>query len=84
MKSPATRRVMAFSIHKVQVWSGELSNRPGAAAAKLEFLARAGADLEFVFSRPHSSKPETDILFAAHPALRRMINTVSVAIVLAA
>ena len=26
---------MGFQIHKVQVWSGELPNRPGAAAAKL-------------------------------------------------
>jgi hypothetical protein len=56
---------MGFQIHKVQVWSGELPDRPGAAAAKLELLARAGADLEFVFSRPHTSKPETDILFVA-------------------
>ena len=36
-----------------------------AAAAKLEQLARAGADLEFVFTRPHRSKADTSILFIA-------------------
>src|SRR5262249_30876829 len=56
---------MAFQIRKIQVWSGEIPDRPGAAAAKLELLARAGADLEFVFMRPHPGKPGTGILFVA-------------------
>jgi hypothetical protein len=56
---------MALQIHKVQVWSGEIVDRPGAAAATLEFLARAGADLEFIFTRPHPSKPDTSIIFLA-------------------
>jgi hypothetical protein len=56
---------MAFQIHKVQVWSGEIPDRPGAAAAKLERLARAGADLEFVFTRPLRDKPETSVMFLA-------------------
>jgi len=56
---------MAFHIHRVQAWSCEIPDRPGTAAAKLERLARAGADLEFVFTRPHPSKPETSILFLA-------------------
>jgi hypothetical protein len=54
---------MAFRMHKVQVWSGELPDRPGGAAAKLEHLARAGADLEFVFTRPHPLRPETSVIF---------------------
>jgi hypothetical protein len=58
-------RAMTLEIHRVQVWSGEISDRPGAAAAKLELLARAGADLEFVFTRPHPSKPDSGILFLA-------------------
>src|SRR5262249_32977392 len=37
----------------------------GAAAAKLERLARAGANLEFVFTRPHPKMPETSIIFLA-------------------
>jgi hypothetical protein len=56
---------MTLQIQKVQVWSGEIPDRPGAAAAKLELLARSGADLEFVFTRPHPTKPETGILFLA-------------------
>lgn len=56
---------MAFQVRKVQVWSGEITDRPGAAAAKLELLARAGADLEFVFTRPSALKPDTSILFLA-------------------
>ncbi len=56
---------MALQIHKVQAWSGEIPDRPGAAAASLERLARAGADLEFVFTRPHPKKPETSVIFLA-------------------
>jgi len=56
---------MAFRMHKVQVWSGEISDRPGAAAAKLELLARSGADLEFVFTRPRNTAPETSVIFLA-------------------
>jgi hypothetical protein len=56
---------MTLQMHKVQVWSGEIPDRPGAAAAKLEMLAHAGADLEFVFTRPHHKHPETSIIFLA-------------------
>ena len=56
---------MAFQMHRIQVWSGEISDRPGAAAAKLERLARSGANLEFVFTRPHPKKAETSIIFLA-------------------
>ena len=56
---------MPLQIQKVQVWSGEIPDRPGAAAAKLELLARAGADLEFIFTRPHPNKPDTSIIFLA-------------------
>src|SRR5207247_7400322 len=56
---------MAFQMHRMQVWCGEVSDRAGAAAAKLELLARSGANLEFVFTRPHPKKPETSIIFLA-------------------
>jgi hypothetical protein len=56
---------MAFRMHKVQVWSCEVPDRPGAAAAKLELLAQAGADLEFIFTRPMPGKPDTSTLFLA-------------------
>lgn len=56
---------MPLQIRRVQVWSGEFPDRPGAAAAKLEMLARAGADLEFIFTRPNPVKPETSVIFLA-------------------
>ncbi len=56
---------MPLQIRKIQVWSGEIPDRPGAAAASLERLAHAGADLEFVFTRPHPRRPDTTVIFLA-------------------
>src|SRR5262249_47726491 len=56
---------MAFHIRRVEVWSGEIPDRPGAAAATLEALSRAGADLQYVFSRPHPDKPDVGVIFLA-------------------
>jgi hypothetical protein len=56
---------MTLAIRKIQVWSCDIPDRPGAAAAKLEHLAQAGIDLEFVFTRPHRGQPETSVLFIA-------------------
>jgi hypothetical protein len=60
-----TEPLMGFSMSKVQVWSGEMPDRAGAVAAKLEMLANAGADLAFIFTRPKPSQPETTLLFLA-------------------
>lgn len=56
---------MRLRINKVQVWSADIPDRPGAAAAKLERLARAGIDLAFIFTRPHPRDPDLGILFVA-------------------
>lgn len=42
---------MAFDIAKIDIWVGELPDRPRALQAKLEVLAGAGANLEFVIAR---------------------------------
>lgn len=42
---------MAFEIGKVDVWVGELPDRPRALMSKLEVLTAAGANLEFVIAR---------------------------------
>ena len=42
---------MAYSIRKVDVWSGSIKDQPGALAAVLGPLAEAGAALEFVLAR---------------------------------
>ena len=56
---------MAFRMHKVQVWSGEIPDRPGAAAAKLELLTRSGVNLEFVFTRPQRGNADASMIFLA-------------------
>ncbi|HEY7425556.1 MAG TPA: hypothetical protein VH682_15095 [Gemmataceae bacterium] len=56
---------MALRIHRVQVWSGEVPDKPGAAAATLQHLSSAGADLEYLMTRPHPNKPDVSVLFLA-------------------
>ena len=56
---------MSLRVHRVQVWSGEIPDQPGGAAAILEYLIRAGADLEFLMTRPHPSKRGVSVLFLA-------------------
>jgi hypothetical protein len=56
---------MALNIRRIQVWSGEISDRPGAAAGKLANLARAGAELEFIFTRPNPNKSDAGVIFLA-------------------
>src|SRR5436309_548001 len=56
---------MALNIRRVEVWSGNIPDRPGAAAATLETLTRAGADLQFVFTRPHPDLPDVGVIFLA-------------------
>jgi hypothetical protein len=43
---------MAFEISMVDVWSGELEDRPGTLAETVEALQRAGANLEIAILRP--------------------------------
>ena len=54
---------MAYSIRKVDVWAGEIEDRPGGLAGKLEALAKAGASLEFIIARRAPDKPGTGVVF---------------------
>jgi len=54
---------MAYTIDKVGVFSGSIKDKPGGLAVKLDALAEAGADLEFVLAR--RDKPGKGILFVA-------------------
>lgn len=56
---------MSLRIYRVRVWSGEIPDKPGAAAVMLERLSRAGADLDFLMTRPHPKDPDTSVLFLA-------------------
>ena len=56
---------MAVEIKKVDVWVGEIPDRPGGLGKKLEVLAEAGANLEFVISRRQPDKRGKGIVFLA-------------------
>ena len=55
---------MAIKASRNDVWMTVIEDQPGAAAEKLEALARAGADLEVVFARRTPEHPGQGILFA--------------------
>lgn len=54
---------MPYSIRKVDVWVAEIDDRPGGLAEKLEALAKAGANLEFIISRRAPDKPGKGVVF---------------------
>ena len=54
---------MAYAINKVDVWSGEIEDRPGGLADKLTALSSAGANIEFLVSRRAPDKPGTGVIF---------------------
>ncbi len=54
---------MKLDISRVDVWAAGIKDRPGGLAEKLELLAQAGANLEFVIAR-RASKPKTGVVFA--------------------
>ena len=53
---------MALKASKADVWVATLEDRPGGAAAKLEALARAGANLEMVLAR-RTETPGQGVMF---------------------
>ena len=54
---------MSFKATKVDVWCGEIADEPGGLASKLEPLACAGVDLDFVIARRQPDKPGKGVLF---------------------
>ena len=56
---------MSFKWDRVQVWSCEVSDRPGAVAEKLAFLAQADANLEYIFTKRLPNKPGAGVLYVA-------------------
>ena len=54
---------MAYSIKKVDVWAGEIADRPGGLADKVDALSNAGANLEFIIARRAADKPGTGVVF---------------------
>jgi hypothetical protein len=56
---------MALKVTRVDVWAATMEDRPGGLAGKLEALAEAGANLEFVVARRVPDKPGTGVVFVA-------------------
>ncbi len=54
---------MPYFVRKVDVWAAEIDDRPGGLAEKLEALAKAGANLEFIISRREPDKPGKGVVF---------------------
>jgi hypothetical protein len=56
---------MGFKLDRVHVWSGEVADEVGGAASKLSFLAKAGANLEYIFTKRLPDKPGKGVLYVA-------------------
>src|SRR5689334_8927388 len=54
---------MAYTIKKVDVWAGEVADRPGGLASTLAALHDAGGNIEFVVARRAPEKPGTGVVF---------------------
>lgn len=54
---------MSFKMVRVHLWSCEVEDKAGGTAAKLSFLAQAGANLEYVFTKRLADKPGKGILY---------------------
>jgi len=55
---------MALKVSQTDVWAATIDDRAGGAADKLEALARAGANLQFVFARRTPEQPGRGVMFA--------------------
>jgi hypothetical protein len=54
---------MAYTVKKVDVWAGEIADRPGGLASTLAALSSAGANIEFIVARRAPDKPGTGVVF---------------------
>jgi hypothetical protein len=54
---------MAYTVKKVEVWAGEIADRPGGLASTLTALQVAGSNIEFVVARRAAEKPGTGVVF---------------------
>src|SRR5438477_3617062 len=54
-----------FKVEKIDIWTVEIEDKPGATERPLKALAEAGADLQFVLARRQPDKSGTGILFVS-------------------
>jgi len=56
---------MALDVSRVDVWAGQMADKPGTLARKLAKLAKAGANLEFVLARRRPERRGRGVVFVA-------------------
>jgi hypothetical protein len=56
---------MAYTVTKVNVWAGEVADRPGGLASTLTALQNAGGNIEFVVARRAADMPGTGVVFVS-------------------
>ncbi len=54
-----------FKVEKIDIWTVELEDKPGATTGLFNVLAEAGADLQFVLARRQPDKLGKGILFVS-------------------
>jgi hypothetical protein len=54
---------MALKVTRVDTWAATIKDQPGGLSAKLETLAAAKVNLEFVIARRSPDKPGTGVVF---------------------
>jgi hypothetical protein len=70
---------MSLKVSKIDVWSGEIRDRPGGLADILRQLAATNANLEMVVARRQLDKPGTGIVFLAPVKGRKTTSAAAVA-----
>ena len=54
---------MALKVSRIPVWAASIEDKPGGLAGKLGALAKAGANLEFIFARRATDRPGGGVVF---------------------
>jgi hypothetical protein len=54
-----------FTVEKMDIWTAEVDDKPGATSGIFNTLAEAGANLRFVIARRQPDKPGKGILFVS-------------------
>lgn len=57
------RTTMRVDVNRVDIWAVSIKDRPGGLAEKLEILAQADVDLEFITARRAPEKPGKGVVF---------------------
>ena len=66
---------MKLEITRVDVWATSVEDRPGGLAQKLDALAKAGVNLEFLIARRAPEKPGEGVVFVTPIRGARQVRT---------